>query len=325
MLRYIIRRLLFSIPVLLVASVGVYAVVRWAVDPLAAFGKNPRLSPKDIAGIREAMGLNQSGVHQYLTWLSHFVRFNWGTSIVSQQPVWPDIRTALFNSAILGLTGVALSLVIGVAIGVYSSIRQYSAFDNIATTTAFVGISIPNFWFALMLQLIFGVYLTRWFHLGHAFLPVAGMISPGADHIAIVDLARHLILPVTVLAVQIVAVYSRYMRASMLEVLHSDYLRTARAKGLRERRVIFRHAMRNALIPVTTQLAIDIGTIAAGLIITEQIFSWPGMGPYFIDAIQNGDTAQVLPWMMITVFSVIVFNLIADLSYAILDPRIHYA
>jgi peptide/nickel transport system permease protein len=139
------------------------------------------------------------------------------------------------------------------------------------------------------------------------------------------DRVAHLALPATVLAVQIVAVYSRYMRASMLEVLHSDYLRTARAKGLRERRVIFRHAMRNALIPITTQFALDVGVIAGGLIITESVFQWPGMGPLFLRAIGSGDFPVALAWVMVTVFSVILFNLIADLMYAVLDPRIRYA
>ncbi len=321
---YIIRRLLYSIPVLLVSSILVYVVVRWAVDPTASLRLNPRITAEDLARIRASLGLDQSGVQQYLSWLGNFLRFDWGKSILSQQPVWPDIRAALWNSFVLGITGTAISLAIGVTIGVYAALRQYSFFDNVATTAAFFGISIPNFWFALMLQLLFGVYLTRWFHLTTPFLPVAGMQTPGAESFSLVDFLRHLILPVTVLAVQIIAVYSRYMRASMLEVLHSDYLRTARAKGLPERRVVVRHAMRNAMIPVTTQLALDVGTIAAGLIITEQIFQWPGMGFFFIEAMNNGDVAQILPWVMVTVFSVIFFNLVADIMYAVLDPRIRY-
>jgi len=322
--RYIIRRSLYAIPMLLISSVLVYTVVRWAVDPTAALRINPRISPRDLQRIRESLGLNQSGVQQYLTWLGNFVQFDWGKSILSQQPVWPDIRSALWNSFVLGMTGVIISLAIGMGIGVYAAIRQYSLFDHAATTTAFIGISIPNFWLALMLQLVFSVYLTRWLKLSSPFLPVAGMKTPGVTGFNLLDYAKHLVLPVTVLAVQIIAVYSRYMRASMLEVLHSDFLRTARAKGLSERRVIVRHAMRNAMIPITTQLALDVGTIAAGLIITEQVFQWPGMGFLFIEAMQNGDIAQVLPWVMVTVSSVILFNLVADIMYAVLDPRIRY-
>jgi peptide/nickel transport system permease protein len=322
--RFVIRRLLFSIPVLLIASILVYVVVRWAVDPTAALRLNPRIRPEDIARVRKALGLDQSGVQQYLAWLANFARFNWGRSILSQQPVWPDIRSALWNSFVLGSVGTIVSLIIGVSIGIYSARRQYSLFDNVATTAAFVGISIPNFWFALMLQLLFGVYLTRWLGLTTPFLPVAGMQTPGLQGFHLLDYVKHLILPVTVLAVQVIAIYSRYMRASMLDVLHSDYLRTARAKGLSERRVIVKHALRNAMIPVTTQLALDVGTIAAGLIITEQIFAWQGMGFFFIEAVNNGDIAQVLPWVMVTVFSVILFNLVADIMYAVLDPRIRY-
>jgi peptide/nickel transport system permease protein len=325
MFRYIIRRLLFSIPVLIVASILVYVVVRTSTDPLAAIRQNPRISPADVKRLEHTLGLDQSGVQQYLTWVKNFVRGDWGFSPISQLPVAGQIKTALVNSAILGLVGTFFSLLVGVSIGVFSSLRQYSKFDNLATTAAFVGISMPNFWFALLLQIFFGVYLVRWFHLQTPILYTAGMTTPGAVGFNPLDFIRHLILPALVLSVQIIAVYSRYMRASMLEVMHSDYLRTARAKGLRERRVIFRHAMRNALIPITTQLALDVGAIAAGLIITEQIFQWPGMGPLFIDAMGQSDYPVALAWVMVTVFAVILFNLIADITYAVLDPRIRYA
>jgi peptide/nickel transport system permease protein len=325
MFRYVIRRLIFSLPVLIVASILVFVVMRAATDPTAALRLNPRISAADVARLRRVLGLDQSGPEQYLTWARHFFTFDWGISVVSQQSVAAQIRTALVNSAILGLVATFFSLIIGVAIGVYSSLHQYSKLDNAFTTAAFVGISMPNFWFAIMLQLFFGVYLVRWLHLSEPWFNVAGMTTPGSVGFNLVDRARHIVLPALVLAVQIVAVYSRYMRASMLEVLHSDYLRTARAKGLRERRVVFRHAMRNALIPITTQLALDVGAIAAGLIITEQVFQWPGMGPLFIRAIDTGDYPLALAWVMVTVFAVVIFNLLADIMYAVLDPRIRYA
>src|SRR6266571_1128343 len=244
-----------------------------------------------------------------MTWAKNFIRGDWGISVVSQRTVFSQIRTALVNSAILGIVATLFSLAIGVAIGVYSSLHQYSKLDNTFTTAAFVGISMPNFWFAILLQLFFGVYIVKWFGLTHPFFAIAGMTTPGSTGFHLVDRLQHIVLPALVLSVQIVAVYSRYMRASMLEVLHSDFLRTARAKGLRERRVIFRHAMRNALIPITTQLALDVGTIAAGLIITEQVFQWPGMGPLFLNAIGEGDFPVALAWVMVTVSAVIVFNL----------------
>jgi peptide/nickel transport system permease protein len=325
MVRYIIRRLIYSIPVLIIASIIVFIVMRKAADPTAALRTNPRISSADIARLRASLGLDKSGISQYLAWASHFIRGDWGISVISQHSVKEQIRTALVNSLILGLVGTAFAFVIGVSIGVISSLRQYSKLDNTFTTLAFVGISMPNFWFALLLQLLFGVYLVKWFHLGGSLLPIAGMTEPGSTGFHLIDRAKHLALPALVLSVQIIAVYSRYMRASMLEILHSDFLRTARAKGLRERRVVFRHAMRNAMIPITTQLALDVGAIAAGLIITEQIFQWPGMGPLFIRAIDTGDFPLALAWVMVTVFAVVIFNLVADIMYAVLDPRIRYA
>ncbi len=323
--RYAIRRVLSSIPVLLVASILVFVVVRASTSPTAAIALNPRCDAACKRNFITALGLDKSGYHQYVAWLSHFVKGNWGVSTLSRQPVARDIREALMNTAVLGLTAELFSLLIGVAIGVYSAIRQYSAFDHLATGGAFVGLSIPNFWFALLLQIFFGLYLTRWLHLSSPIFYTAGMFKPGSQGFHLLDRVRHLFLPALVLAVQIIAVYSRYIRASMLEVLHSDYMRTARAKGLKERRVIVRHAMRNALIPLTTQWALNIGALAGGLVITETIFQWPGMGKFFIDALNNGDYAQVLPWVMVTVAFVILFNLIADILYAVLDPRIRYA
>jgi peptide/nickel transport system permease protein len=325
MFRFIVRRLIYAIPVLLISSILVFVVMHVAVSPTAGLQLNPRISPKDIANYKHALGLDRSGFQQYMTWITHFLQGNWGKSLISNRSVFADIKTALANTLVLGVIATILSLAIGVGIGVYSAIRQYSWFDHFSTSAAFVGLSIPNFWFALLLQIFFGVYLTKWLHLRAPIFYTAGLYAPGSVGFHLMDRIRHLFLPMMVLAVQIIAVYSRYMRASMLEVLHGDYLRTARAKGLRERRVIVRHAMRNALIPLTTQVALDIGGIAGGLIITETIFEYPGMGRYFVKAIGNGDYAQVLPWLMVAVTFVIVFNLLADIMYAVLDPRIRYA
>jgi peptide/nickel transport system permease protein len=231
----------------------------------------------------------------------------------------------MINSLILGLSATVISLLFGVAIGLYSSLRQYSKFDYVATFGAFVGLSLPIFWFALMLQLILGVWLTQKLNLTEPVFYTAGVSTPGKSSYDLPDRARHLALPVIVLCVQVIAVYSRYMRASMLEVLQSDYLRTARSKGLRERRVVIRHAMRNALIPLTTQVALDVGAVAGGLIVTETIFDYPGMGSLFIENLQSGDYLVILPWLMVTVTFVVIFNLIADIMYAVLDPRIRYA
>ncbi len=324
MIRYIIRRILFSIPVLFIASILVFAVVNATTDPLAGAALNPRVTQADVERLRHQLGLDKSPVEQYTTWLENFVKGDWGTSLVSGLDVNQQIRESLINTFILGALGVTVSLIIGVSIGIYSALQQYSWFDYTATTVAFFGLSLPTFWFALMVQLVFGVYLTRWLGRSTPIFYTTGMRTPGTTGYVPMDLLRHMALPLLVLAVQIIAVYSRYTRASMLEVLQSDYLRTARAKGVKERRVLTRHAMRNALIPLTTQVALDIGAIAGGLVITETIFAWPGMGRLFIDAFGVGDYLIVLPWVMITVMFVILFNLVADIMYAVLDARIRY-
>lgn len=325
MFRYVIRRFLFAIPILLISSILVFLVVRSTIDPVAGYAVNPRVSQQDLQRLSSELGLDKSLFSQYTTWLSKFVRGDWGNSLLSNRSVFHDIQSAMANTILLGVVATMFSLLVGVGIGVYSALHQYSKFDNVATGAAFLGLSIPNFWFALLLQLFFGLYLTNWLNLSEPIFFTAGRNTPGTLGFHPVDVARHLVLPMLVLAVQIIAVYSRYMRASMLEVMHSDYLRTARAKGLRERRVIVGHAMRNALIPLTTQVAIDVGAIAGGLIITEYIFAWPGMGRFFVDAMDRGDYLQVLPWVMVTVAFVILFNLVADILYAVLDPRIRYA
>jgi peptide/nickel transport system permease protein len=324
MLRYIIRRLIVSIPVLLIASISVFTIVRATTSPLGALTGNSRIRAEDIERYKKSIGLDRSLVEQYTTWLGNFVTGDWGESLLTHTRVGPEIRTKLWNSMQLGVTALAVSLLFGIGIGLYSAIRQYSAFDYLATGSAFFGLSMPPFWFGLILQIVFGLYITNWFGLSEPIFFTAGMNSPGTEGFDLADRLRHMALPVMTLSVQIVAVYSRYLRSSMLEVLHSDYMRTARAKGLSERRVIVRHGMRNALIPLTTQVAIDIGALAGGLVVTEAIFQWPGMGTMFISGINSGDYAVILPWLMVVVAFVIVLNLVADILYGILDPRIRY-
>jgi peptide/nickel transport system permease protein len=313
-----------SIPLLIVASVLVFTVLHLTTDPAAGLRVNPRISAEDIQRYRHDLGLDRSGPAQYFAWLGNFVRGNWGTSLFTSIPVAGQIREALVNSLFLGIIGFAIALLIGVSVGVVAAVKQYSAFDYMATSGAFIFLSIPVFWFALIVQLLFGVYMVGWFGLSEPIFFTAGLSQPGSVGFDLVDRLRHVALPAVVLAVQSLAVYSRYMRASMLEVLGSDYLRTARAKGVPERRVIVKHGMRNALIPLTTQAAIDFGALAGGLIVTEAIFQWPGMGALFVRAMNDGDYAIALPWVMLTMTFVIVFNLVADILYAVLDPRIRY-
>ena len=325
MISYALRRLLVSIPLLLVLSIVSFIATRAVSSPEAGIRSNPRVSAEDIQRYREQLGLDDPASEQYLRWLGNTVRGDLGTSLVSNRDVWPQLSSALWNTAVLGVTALVFSFVVGVGIGVISAVKRGSLFDYGTTGAAFFGLSMPNFWFAIMLQLFFGVYLVDWLALDGPIFFTAGTRSPGTDGFDLLDRVRHLVLPALVLAVQLIAVYSRYMRASLLEVLNADYVRTARAKGATEARVVGRHAMRNAMIPVTTQLAGDVGALFGGLVITETVFQWPGMGPLFLDAMQSGDYQVILPWLMITAFAVVLFNLIADLAYGVLDPRIRHA
>ena len=316
--------MLVSIPMLLVLSVVSFAATRAVSSPEAGIRTNPRVSAEDVNRYREQLGLDDPAYVQYARWLGNTLQGDLGTSLVSSRDVWPQLADALWNTLVLGVTAVTFSFVLGVAVGVVSATKRNSAFDYGSTGVAFFGLSMPNFWFAIMLQLFFGVYIVDWLALDGPMFFTAGARSPGTEGFDLIDRVRHLVLPALVLAVQLVAIYSRFMRSSMLEVMSADYIRTARAKGLGERAVVGRHGVRNAMIPVTTQLASDVGAIFGGLVITETVFQWPGMGPLFLDALQSGDYQIILPWLMITAFAVVFFNLLADLSYGVLDPRIRH-
>src|SRR6266702_106962 len=226
MLRFTIRRLLISIPLLLVASVLVFTVIHLTIDPTAAVASNPRLSVQDIQHYRHDLGLDRSGPAQYFAWLGNFVRGNWGTSLFSGISVTSQIREALVNSMVLGVTGFTLALLLGVIIGVIAAVRQYSVFDYLATSGAFVALSVPVFWFALIMQLVFGLYLTRWLHLTSPIFYTAGLALPGSVGFNLVDRLRHLTLPAIVLAVHGQAVHRRDEQRGLLHRLalgHADY------------------------------------------------------------------------------------------------------
>jgi peptide/nickel transport system permease protein len=323
MTRFALRRGLWAIPTILLVTFGVFVAIRVGTDPVASFLRsNPRATQEQIAEYEQVNNLTGTIPEQYVNWGLDFIRFDWGESIKGHQPVLPDIKDALANSLVLGLTASIIGITIGLGLGIIAALRQYSKFDSATTATAFIGISIPPFVSALLLQLLFAVYLPRWLGNDTPFFPTSGVYPPGQQGFDLYERVRHLILPATVVAIQIIAVYSRYMRASLLEVTNSEYMRTARSKGISERQVIVKHALRNALIPIVTVAAIDIGAIVGGLIITERVFAYPGMGDFFLTAFENGDFPQLMPWMVIVVISVILFNLLADVMYAYLDPRI---
>jgi peptide/nickel transport system permease protein len=323
MLRFISKRLLWSIPTLLIVTFLVFVAIRIGTDPVAAYKRsNSYVTPEQIARFKEKNGLTGTVFQQYFVWLKNFVTGNWGVSIVGSRPVWPSLQHAIANTIVLGLFASAIGISIGLGIGILSALKQHSVFDTGASAGAFVGLSIPPYVSAILLQMLFAIYLTDWLDLDAPLLPTSGIYPPGHEGFDPVLRVKYMILPATVIAIQTIAIYSRYMRASLLEVKNSEYMRTARAKGISERRVIVKHALRNAMIPIVTFAALDLGAIIGGLIITERIFQYRGMGDYFLTAFENGDFKQLMPWMVIVVISLIVFNLMADVTYAWLDPRI---
>jgi peptide/nickel transport system permease protein len=255
-------------------------------------------------------------VRGYFEWLWAFLQgpSEWPRSIKGRAEVWPPLRYAIFNTLRLGIISAVLGVSVGLGLGILAAKRPGGWFDTIVNSAAFFLGSIPPFVSAVVLQLVFAVQL--------GWLPPTGVYPPGHEGFDLWLMIKHLILPVTVVAIQTISAYSRYMRASLLDVSSADYLRTARAKGISENAVQRRHGVRNALIPVVTVLAIDIGGLLGGLIITENIFNYPGMGVYFIRASTNGDFPQMMPYLVIITTSVLLFNLFADLAYASLDPRI---
>jgi len=324
-IRYAAGRLAITVPILLAVSFATFWAAGEISSPAAQLTLNPRISPEARRAYVESLGLDEPFGARYLTWLGDFVTGDLGTSLVRNgAEVWPLLRTAMANTLLLVVVAVAVSLGVGLAAGTLSALRPDSVVDRAVTTVSFVGISIPVFWLGLMLQLLFGLYLTEWLRLGAPLLPTAGIYSPGRQGFDLLDRARHLVLPVVALSFQLVAAYSRYMRSSMLEVMGMDYISAARAKGLSEGRVVVRHGVRNALIPVTTLAAVDLGLLVGGLIVTERVFQYPGMGLLFLDSLNAGDYPVLLATVMIVSAAVFLMNMLADLLYAVFDPRIRY-
>ena len=321
MLRYVVRRLAWAIPTLLFVTFLVYIALRIGTDPVASYKRiNPRATKAKIAQYIEVNGLDPNYVRGYFRWLGNFVTLDWPRSIKGSREVWPQLKDALANTIRLGVAASSVGIIIGLGLGVFAALRPGGRRDVAVNTAAFVGISIPPYVSAILFQLLFAVYWSRWF--GSTLFPTSGVYPPGQQGFDLGLMIKHMVLPTFVVAIQIIAVYSRYMRSSLLDVLSSEYMRTARSKGISEARVLFRHGLRNALIPVVTIAAIDVGAIVGGLIITENVFSYPGMGKYFLSAFGEGDFPLLMPWMVLIVASTLFFNLLADISYAWLDPRI---
>ena len=321
MLSYVIRRLLYSTVVLFAASVLVFWGMSLVTSPIGFLRMQPNISEQTIQNISERKHLNDPIYERYGYWVKDMFTNKFGTGTISDLPIWPDLQRAMGHTLQLIIAAELLAIFIAVLIGVYSALRQYSAFDYTATTFSFVGLAMPVFWLALMLQVLFvNIYL--WFDLRIFYVASLNSVDPGSGIHFVLDRAQHLALPIIVLAVASIAQYSRFMRASMLEVINSDYVRTARAKGLDERKVTMKHAFRNALIPMVTLIALNFGALLGGAVVTETVFALDGMGLYFINALNAGDPYPVMAFLMVTAVFVIIFNLIADLAYGWLDPRV---
>jgi len=274
MARYIINRIIVSIPVLLGISLVAFFLVQASGAPMAVYNSNPNLSSADLERLEKTYGLDKPVYVQYFYWLRRAVTGDWGQSFLTHQNVTDMIKERMGNTVILMVTSFSLTLIIALVLGIYSATHQYSLGDYAVTTVSFFGYSMPSFWFGLMLIILFAVKFREW---GRPSLPAGGMY-PVRGEPSFLELIRHLILPATVLSLASVTKYTRYLRSSLLEVIRQDYIRTAYAKGLTARMVLWGHAFRNAVIPLVTLIMLDIPQLFSGALITEQVFAWPGMG-----------------------------------------------
>ncbi len=340
--RYIIRRLLQAIPLLLIISTILFLLMNAMGDPLASFGGRRRIRSSDRERLTRQLGLDKPIAVQYAVWLigndwmdidldgdgvpdakgtrRGILRGDWGKSFMEKRPVGEIIAERLPNTLILMLTTEVVILVFSLFIGIYSAIRQYSLFDHIVTGLSFIGYSMPIFWLALLMMFIFAVYFKKW---GLPYFPTVGMYDLSVGK-TIPQVVWHMALPVATMSIMSIAGYSRFIRANMLEVIHQDYIRTARSKGLSERVILLGHALKNASLPLVTIVGMDLPILLGGAVVTESIFAWPGMGRLFWDAAKDTDIPVLMGVLTLISIAVVVFQLITDVTYTFLDPRIRY-
>lgn len=316
MFRYVIKRLLIALPVILGVTVLAYFVISLAPGDAVDLLVDPNISQADMELMREALGLNDPVPVQYAKWLKELMHGNLGYSFLNGEPVAQRIADRMGPTLILSVVALVLAYVVAVPIGVISATRQYSLIDYLSSVLALVGVSVPNFFLGIGLIYIFSLRLD--------WLPVSGMHTLGADP-NLWDYVSHIILPALVLSAQFMGSVTRYTRSSMLDVVRQDYMRTARAKGLSERVITYKHGLRNALLPVITLLGLQIPTLLGGAIITEQVFSWPGMGLLTIEAINQRDYPVLMGITLLAAILVVLGGLLADALYSVVDPRIRYS
>ncbi len=342
MTRYIIRRLLQAIPLLLIISVVIFLLANAMGDPLASFGGRRRIRSSDRERLTRQLGLDKPIAVQYVVWLigndwmnvdldgdgefeskgtrQGVLRGDLGKSFMSKRPVTELIAERLPNTLLLMSVSEAVIIASALVVGVYSALKQYSLMDNLVTGLSFVGYSMPIFWIALLTMFIFAVNFKKW---GLPYLPTVGKYDLAVGPTA-AQVAWHMILPVTSMSIISIAGYTRYIRSCMLEVIYDDYIRTARAKGLSERMILFRHALKNASLPLVTLIGLDLPLLLGGAVVTESIFAWPGMGRLFWNAAQDTDIPVLMGVLMLIAMAVVVFQIITDVTYTFLDPRIRY-
>ncbi len=339
MAQYILRRLLQAVPLLALISFVLFAFTNALGDPLAVFAESrQRPNAQQRLEITRRLGLDRPIYEQYLYWLigndwtlvdvrgdgtllepgrrRGVLRGDFGVSFVTRQPAWKRIEERLPKTLTLMIPAYIVTVTLAIGIGVYSSIRQYSFFDNLITGLSFFFYSMPIFFIALMVIYLFAVSFTRW---GLPALPIGGTGDGSLG-----DLLRHMLMPVFCLVAIQLAGYVRFIRSSMLEVLGQDYIRTARAKGLSERRVVSRHALKNAALPLVTLIGLDLPFLLAGAVVTERIFAWPGMGRLFIESFERADIPVMMTILMLLCVLVVVFQILTDIVYTWFDPRIRY-
>jgi peptide/nickel transport system permease protein len=323
---FVVRRLLGAIPLLIGIATIIFFVLRLAPGDPTTFYFNPNIPPDVIEQLRRNLGLDQPLHIQYVRWLTSFFTGDFGYSFAQSRPVRDILLEALPNTLMLTGTALVLVFVIGILIGVLQAVRQYSIFDSASSVISLFFYSMPSFWLALMLMLVFSLKAHQW---GWPIaLPPTGITSVDYEFMSagekVWDRISHLILPVGTLTLALAAGVARYTRGQMLEVVRQDYIRTARAKGLPERTVIMKHALRNSMLPVITLLGLYLPFLFSGAVLIELIFAWPGMGRIMVDAIFQRDYPLVMATSFVFAVLVVVGNLVADVLYAVADPRIRY-
>lgn len=315
--RYVIGRLLQALPLLLAISAVSFTILKVTPGgPLAAYEGNPNFTDADRVRLEHAFGLDQPIPIQYIAWLGQFLTGDWGYSFAAHQPVLALIGERLPNTVYLMGTVFVTVLLLAIPIGVIAAVKQYSWFDHVVTGSTFAFLSTPTFWLGLLLIIVFGLQLR--------LFPLGGIQTAGKPF-DLLDRLHHLVLPVATIALVQLGSHVRYLRASMLETIGQDYMRTARAKGLAERVVVLRHGLKNAAIPLVTVVALDVPELFVGALVTEQIFGWPGMGRLFWDAATRSDYPVIMGILTVSSTLIVLANLFADVVYGYLDPRIRFS